>query len=284
MLLPKNSIRLSLVSNTTTQEKQFLNEQRREIVRLLEDWLELPMLVLSFVWLALLVIELTWGISRQFEIAGTVIWIVFILDFAVKFTLAPHKLTYLKQNWLTAIALLVPALRVFRAVRLARLLRLARATRGLRLVRVITSLNRGMKALGATMQRRGFGYVAALTLLVTLAGAAGMYAFENQAPDGTGLNSYGTALWWTAMIMTTMGSDYWPRTAEGRVLCVVLALYAFAVFGYVMATLATFFIGRDAENQEAELAGDTSIKELRDEIASLRNDIQALTKSRDQQL
>jgi voltage-gated potassium channel len=272
------------VSNTTTQEKQFLNEQRREIVRLLEDWLELPMLVLSFVWLALLVIELTWGISRQFEIAGTVIWIVFILDFAVKFTLAPHKLTYLKQNWLTAIALLVPALRVFRAVRLARLLRLARATRGLRLVRVITSLNRGMKALGATMQRRGFGYVAALTLLVTLAGAAGMYAFENQAPDGTGLKSYGTALWWTAMIMTTMGSDYWPRTPEGRVLCVVLALYAFAVFGYVTATLATFFIGRDAENQEAELAGDTSIKELRDEIASLRNDIQALTKSRDQQL
>jgi voltage-gated potassium channel len=272
------------VSNTTTQEKQFLNEQRVEIVQQLEDWLELPMLVLSFVWLALLVIELIWGISRQLEIAGTVIWIVFILDFAVKFTLAPHKLTYLKQNWLTAIALLVPALRVFRAVRLARLLRLARTTRGLRLVRVITSLNRGMKALGATMQRRGFGYVAALTLLVTLAGAAGMYAFENQAPDGTGLNRYGTALWWTAMIMTTMGSDYWPRTAEGRVLCVVLALYAFAVFGYVTATLATFFIGRDAENQEAELAGDTSIKELRDEIASLRNDIQALTKSRDQQL
>jgi voltage-gated potassium channel len=192
------------------------------------------------------------------------------------------KVTYLKQNWLTAIALLVPALRVFRIVRIARLLRLARATRGLRLVRVITSLNRGMKALGATMQRRGFGYVAALTLLVTLAGAAGMYAFENETPDGTGLNSYGTSLWWTAMIMTTMGSGYWPRTAEGRVLCVVLALYAFAVFGYVTATLATFFIGRDAENQEAESAGARSIEELRDEIASLRSDIQALIKKQDQ--
>ena len=270
------------MSNTTTPEKQLVNEQRIEIVRQLEDWLELPMLVLSFVWLALLVIELTSGISRQLEIAGTVIWVVFILDFSVKFTLAPHKLTYLKENWLTAIALLVPALRVFRIVRIARLLRFARATRGLRLVRVITSLNRGMKALGATMQRRGFGYVAALTLLVTLAGVAGRYAFENETPDGTGLNSYGTALWWTAMIMTTMGSEYWPRTAEGRVLCVVLALYAFAVFGYVTATLATFFIGRDAENQEAELAGARSITELRDEIASLRSEIQELIKRRDQ--
>jgi voltage-gated potassium channel len=32
-------------------------------------------------------------------------------------------------------------------------------------------------------------------------------------------------------------------------------LYAFGVFGYMTATLATFFVGRDAENDEAELAG-----------------------------
>src|SRR5512141_1270025 len=29
----------------------------------------------------------------------------------------------------------------------------------------------------------------------------------------------------------------------------------FTIFGYVTATLATFFVGRDAENTEAELAG-----------------------------
>jgi voltage-gated potassium channel len=27
---------------------------------------------------------------------------------------------------------------------------------------------------------------------------------------------YGNALWWTAMVMTTIGSDYFPKTAEGR--------------------------------------------------------------------
>ena len=239
------------------------------------------MLVLAFVWLALLVIELIWGMSRQLETVGTTIWIVFILDFAVKWTLAPYKLAYLKHNWLTATALLLPALRVFRIMRIARLLRLARVARGVRLLRVMTSLNRGMKALGATMQRRGFGYVAVLSLLVTLTGAAGMYAFENRTPDGRGLHSYGTALWWTAMMMTTMGSEYWPQTAEGRVLCLVLALYAFAVFGYVTATLATFFIGRDAENQEAELAGARAIEELHAEIAALRRDLQALIKARE---
>jgi voltage-gated potassium channel len=268
------------VQKTTPSDTQRLNEQRLAILQQLEAWLELPMLVLSFMWLALLVIELLWGVSRQLELAGTAIWILFLLDFAIKCALAPHKLTYLQDNWLTVLALLAPALRVLRIVRLARLWRLARVGRGLRLLRVMTSLNRGMQALGATMQRRGFGYIVALSLLVTLTGAAGMYAFEYHAPGGKGFPDYGTALWWTAMLMTTMGSDYWPQTAEGRGLCLVLALYAFAVFGYVTATLATFFIGRDADNHEAELAGARSIEELRAEIAALRRDIQALRKAR----
>jgi voltage-gated potassium channel len=88
-----------------------------------------------------------------------------------------------------------------------------------------------------------------------------------------GLNSYGEALWWTVMVLTTMGSQYWPQTIEGRVLCVFLALYAFAVFGYVTATLATFFIGRDAENDEAELAGSKQLAALREEVMALREEI-----------
>jgi hypothetical protein len=87
------------------------------------------------------------------------------------------------------------------------------------------------------------------------------------------MNSYGAALWWTAMIMTTMGSEYWPQSGAGRVLCFFLALYAFGVFGYVTATLATFFVGRDAEDDGAELASAKSIAELRAEIAALRADI-----------
>jgi voltage-gated potassium channel len=248
-----------------------LERERYELLQRLEDWLETPMLVLAFVWLALLIVELLWGESLWFEIIGTTIWVIFLLDFAVELVLAPHRVAYLKLNWVTAISLLIPALRIFRIFRVFRLLRLARAGRGLRLIRVVSSLNRSMKALGASLSRRGFGYVAALTVLVTFAGAAGMYAFENESPGGP--NSYGEALWWTAMIMTTMGSQYWPQTAEGRVLCVFLALYAFGVFGYVTATLATFFVGRDAESDEAELAGAKQLAALREEMSALREEI-----------
>jgi voltage-gated potassium channel len=243
------------------------------------------MLLLALLWLGLLIVELMWGAGPVLEGIGTLIWVIFILDAAVRLMLAPHKTAYFRKNWLTVISLALPALRIFRIARVARALRLARAARGLTLVRVVSSLNRGMQALGAGMRRRGLAYVVTLTLLVTLTGAAGMYVFERDtsiqgpvlaSPLLHGLNDYSAALWWTAMIMTTMGSDYWPRTPEGRVLCVLLALYAFAMLGYVTATLASYFIGRDADNDRAEIAGAKSIERMQSDINSLRGELRAV--------
>jgi hypothetical protein len=63
------------------------------------------------------------------------------------------------------------------------------------------------------------------------------------------------------------------RTAEGRALWFLLAVYAFAVWGYITASLATFFVGRDADDDRAELAGRQSIEGLRREIAALRAEL-----------
>jgi voltage-gated potassium channel len=250
-------------------------EERLHVLRELEEWLERPMLVLSFVWLALFVVEFTRGLAPPLAVASTVIWVVFIVDFVLRFTLAPHKVAFLRANLLTALSLLVPALRMLRVVRVVRVLRVARAARGLRLVKVVGSLNRGMHALGASFRRRGFGYVVALTLLVTIAGAAGMFAFERDVPASP-LTNYGTSLWWTAMVMTTMGSDYFPHTPEGRTLCLLLAVFGFAVFGYVTATLATFFVGRDAAAPNAEVAGQSSVDALGADVRALKAEIEAL--------
>ncbi|HEX6383790.1 MAG TPA: potassium channel family protein [Anaerolineae bacterium] len=249
-------------------EEKALEEERDEALHQLEEWLEGPVLVLGFIWLVLLIVELIWGINPLLQTIVYLIWGIFVLDFALRFVLAPHKLDYLRANWLTALSLMLPALRLLRIARLARLLRL---------VRVVSSLNRGMRALRSSMQRRGFGYVVALTLVVTLVGAAGMFAFENEIVQEGGFQHYGDALWWTAMIMTTLGSEYWPKTAEGRVLGFLLSLYAFGIFGYVTATLATFFVGREAESEEADLASQKSIDALRAEIEALRLELRTLS-------
>ena len=244
-----------------------IEPERERTLQDLQDWLEKPMLVLSLVWLVLLVVELVWGLTRALWITGQVIWVVFIAEFALSLALAPRKLRYVRDNWLKALSLLAPALRVLRIARLARLARAGAASRGLRLLRVVGSMNRGMKALGTAMGRRGFGYVLTLTVLVAFVGAAGMYALERDAPGG-GFDSYASALWWTAMVLATMGSEYWPMTPDGRLLCLFLALYAFTVFGYVTATLATFFIGSDARDESAGLRSELAL--LREELRAAR--------------
>ena len=119
-----------------------------------------------------------------------------------------------------------------------------------------------MRALMRSMGRKGAGCIVALTLIVTFTGAAGMYALEAGA-----FASYWDALWWTSMIVATMGSDFWPRTPEGRLLCFALALYAFSVFGYVTAALASFFVER-AQPSEQRTAGP-----LREELSELRKEM-----------
>ena len=250
------------------REKMYLDREQYRVLRQFEDWLEMPMFVLSILWVVLLAIELTWGAGPLLQNTVTVIWIIFLLEFVLKFVIAPKKLSFLRKNWLTVLALLLPALRVFRVARVAYVLRAGRAVRGLTLARVLTAFNRGLRSLKTTMGRFGFGYVVMLTILVTALGAAGMYAFERPQAGG-GLETFGDALWFTAMLITTSGSDYWPKTAEGRVLCFLLALYAFAIFGYVTATLATLLVGQETNRQTAPGIDPKSIEALRAEIAEL---------------
>ncbi len=247
--------------------KQELQRERNRLLYSIDRLLDGPMIFLGFVWLVLLIVDLIWGLSKTLDYISIGIWILFIIDFVVKFLLAPAKLEFVKKNWLTAISLIIPALRVFR---IFRFLRVLRSLRGLRLVRIVSSLNRSMKSLGATMKRRAFGYVVLLSLVVTFTGAAGMYAIENQSP---GFESYGMALWWTAMRVITAGSEHAPTTPEGRGLAFLITLFGFAIFGYVTATLATFFIGRDAEERDAPVAGAQDVAELRKEIALLTRSI-----------
>jgi voltage-gated potassium channel len=265
-----------LIRTMGRTEKQRTDLARGEILETLENWLETPLLILGIVWLILLIVELIWGFSPWLATASDVIWIIFIIDFAIKFILAPKKLEYLKKNWLTAISLAVPALRVFRIFRIIRILKAARVARGLRLFRVLTSVNRGLKAIGASFGRKGLPYVLGATTIVLFAGAAGMYAFEYNV-SGTGIDSYGSAVWWTAMMITSIGSDYFPKSAEGRFLCFLIGLYGFVVFGYLTAALASFFVEREGvTGKKAASSPKPALDRIESELEKIREEIRML--------
>jgi voltage-gated potassium channel len=237
-------------------------EEERErwtLLREINEFTETPLIFLSFVWVALLILELARGLSDFLSNLVLIIWGLFILDFVIEFIIAPRKLVYLRTSWLTAIALVIPAFRILRIFPALRLLRAARFMRSTNLVRILTSTNRGLRALRLSLGRRGFGYVVLATVMILFIGAGGMLQFESSTAlerggyeDVVGIDSYGDAVWWTAMIITTFGSEYWPQTVEGRVLTVILAVYSVAIFGYVTATIASMFVASDVSAREQE--------------------------------
>lgn len=231
------------------------------------------MIILSFVWLGLLVLDLVQGLSPFLQMISNVIWGLFVLDFVLALTIAPDKSRYLKKNWLTALSLLLPALRILRVFRGLRSLRVLRLTRGTNLLRILTSLNRGLRTLQRTLRRRGLGFVVGATALVALAGAAGMASFE--ADQGGAPQGFGQWLYWVGMLLTSLGSAYWPVTGEGRVLTFLLALYGFAVFGYITAALASLFVGAD-QNEPPEDDDEINNEALRRELRELRGEIAGL--------
>lgn len=130
-----------------------------------------------------------------------------------------------------------------------------------------------MNSHAATMKRKGFGYVMAMTVTVPFAGAAGMYALEK---PNLGFDTYGMTLWWIAMRVITAGYEFNPSTPEGRGLAFIIAIFGYTIFGNVTATSATFFIGRDAEEEDARVAGTKDMEELGKTIQTLSNDLQEL--------
>lgn len=253
--------------------KKKLSYERKRLLIYVMRYSELPLFILAIIWLALLVAELLDKSNSFLTNTGIVIWVIFIIDFVLKFIIATSKLQFLKKNILTLISLVIPAFRILRFIRIFRLVRL---TRSLRLVKLLGSFNRGMRSLANTLERRAVIYVVILSGIVVLLGAAGMYAFEKEVNQG--FKSFSSSLWWTAMLVMSMGTENWPKTNEGRFLTILIAIYGLAVFGYITATIATFFIGKDKEDN-SKVDNVKQMEDLRKEILSLKEEIVMLRKN-----
>lgn len=105
----------------------------------LEQHLEIPMFILGLVWLYFFIVEMVSGLNQTQEYIIYSIWIAFIAEFIIKLIAAPRRLQFLKNNWLTIIALVVPAFRVLRIFRAFRLLRSVRVINSTKIIRAITS-------------------------------------------------------------------------------------------------------------------------------------------------
>lgn len=218
---------------------------RERLAALIERRLDPLMAVLAAVWALFLGYELVAPTEQRGILAtiSNVIWVVFVAEFLLKLGVSGQPLRFLRRRWPSVLFLLLPALRVLRLLRAVRTLRLLPAAR------VLGSSYRAVGTARHLLQGR-LGFLVAVTAVAVLSGGQLLFVLERGRAGG--VDSLGDALWWSANVATTGTLVFQPVSLFGRLLAIVLSLFALVVFASLAATLGAFFIESRAERAALE--------------------------------
>ena len=209
---------------------------------------EVPLTVLAVLWLPVLVVPLVSHVSAGAADLLTgidyLVWAAFVVEYLVKLYLAPSRSRFVRRHLIDLVVIVVPVLRPLRVLRLLRLITFGRA--GL----ILAS---ALKRARDLLTHHGLHFVLLAVLALVVVGAAVELAFERHAP-GANIHNYGDALWWAIVTVTTVGyGDKYPVSAGGRGVAVVLMLTGIGLVGVLSATVASYFVGRQSDQDMAEL-------------------------------
>ncbi len=205
-------------------------------------------------------------------VISTLVWVAFVIDYVVRLALSTDRWEFVKHHPLDLLMVLLPMLRVLRAVLLVR-----RSFKNVSTERIAGSL---------------------LTIVgvIVATGAVLEYMVEHNAPDAT-ITTIGTAFWWAIVTTTTVGyGDTYPVTPVGRVIASVIMLVGIGLIGTVSATVAAWFVkhraappdtGQSAAPEDPQGVGSAvaaltdQLRVLSEQQAELQRSIDRLTTRRD---
>jgi len=182
-------------------------------------------------------------VGLALDIAGWVIWSIFVLDFVAKLALAPAKKTFLRRHWLQALGLLLPTLRLFSFLRLVRL------GRAFPTARVLATSYRSVGTAHRLFRSR-LGYLSALSVIAMVALAELAYVFESGA-DGT-LPTFPDALVWSASVVVGMQADPLPATGLGQLIMIVGFVVGLVLIASLAGTIGAFLFDARGERESAD--------------------------------
>jgi voltage-gated potassium channel len=190
-------------------------------------------------------------------------WAVFAADYLARVWAAKDRRRYFSRHLLDLVIVALPALRPLRLLRLVILFRV---------------LNR--KAAAALRGRIPLYVSVSAATLVVCAALAVLDAERHAA--GSNINSFGDALWWAVVTVTTVGyGDHFPVTLQGRCVAVGLMIGGVALIGVVTASFAAWFIDRVRdEEDEVQAATQRDLAEIAARLDQLTQEVRELRAER----
>jgi len=219
---------------------------RSELMAGYERVTDAPMIVLSLAFVALLIypiaVETPPALDANLRTANWLLWALFVIDYLVRFSLAPYKMRFVRGNLVDLAVVVLPLLAPLRILSGLRALRILRA------VTVVSAIAKAHRRSRNVVNPQSIGTTLLILLVVLSVGAALEFEFERGVP-GANIKSYGDSLWWAICTITTVGyGDRYPVTTEGRGVAALLMFIGVATVSLLAAGLTTVFVGREAEH------------------------------------
>jgi len=247
---------------------------RRPAAERLDQLLALPMLALTVVFLADLVLPVLYPDMPPTARAtlGPIdlgIWAAFLAEYLARLFVAPNRVAFILHNPLDLLLVVIPVLRPLRLVRSVTLIRAVRLTRiGAGTGRVVRQSRLRLASRAALL--------AAGSATIMILAASVMELDAERGAVHANITTFGDALWWAVSTITTVGyGDHYPVTAAGHAIAIVLMIVGVGMFGVVAASASAWFISADQEEDRHQQA-DT-LTTLTVEIAALRQTVSELS-------
>lgn len=198
------------------------------------------------------------ALSALCEIVLWLTWVVFLVDYIVRLVLAEHRWRWFSRHLLDLAIVVLPMLRP------------------LRLMRFLTVLAILGRETGTMLRGRVIAYTLGATALTVF--IAALAIFDAEHGEGN-ITSFGDAIWWSLVTMTTVGyGDFYPTTGGGRLVAAGLLVGGLALLGVVTATLTSWIVERVSdESTRAAAASERQVQELHAEVLELKEMVRRLS-------
>lgn len=175
---------------------------------------------------------------------------VFILDFFIGLFYSHHKWQYFRRR-LVFLLLSIPVLNIVNALDItlssdalyfARFIPLARGALALAIVISYISSN-AVTSL----------FMSYITIMIFIVYFCSLIFYQREAGVNPDVNTYWTALWWSAMNMSTVGCAIAPVTVSGKIVAVILpitGMIIFPLFTVYLTDYVTRTMKKDAQEKE----------------------------------
>lgn len=179
-------------------------------------------------------------------------WALFIVDYLVRLSLAKNRAKWFRTHLGTLAIAVVP---VFRLVLL---------------LRAMTRMPGLRPTAGTKLRNQMMVYSAGAGILLIYLASLAVLEAERRSPDAN-IHTFWEAVWWSCVTITTTGyGDYFPVTAEGRLVSVALMFGGVALAGIITALLASWVVERAAKgHDDAEPATRGQVRQLIEKVDAL---------------